>query len=157
MTTLDIDHATDRVASREHCTSIATGHECSPPARASRDVAGDRQWRHHFPQGDRSRSAELSGPQPGGELARSDYARSSSVNCCLQEARRLEIPVEQKEDGDGRKETEEDACLRALIEQEISIPEADEESLRRFYDNNRQRFMTSTSLRSPTHPCCSAA
>ena len=31
----------------------------------------------------------------------------------LQEARRLEIPVEQKTDADGRRETEEDAVLRA--------------------------------------------
>lgn len=60
----------------------------------------------------------------------------------LQEARRHEIRTDQKEDEDGRKETEEDALLRALIEREIPVPEADEETLRRFYDNNRRRFMT---------------
>jgi peptidyl-prolyl cis-trans isomerase C len=58
----------------------------------------------------------------------------------LQEARRLEIPVDQQTDADGRRETEEDALLRALVEREVKVPEADETMLRRFYDNNRSRF-----------------
>jgi len=61
----------------------------------------------------------------------------------LQEARRLAIPADQKVDEEGRKETEEDALLRALIDREIEIPEADEQTLRRFYDNNRRRFVAS--------------
>jgi peptidyl-prolyl cis-trans isomerase C len=60
----------------------------------------------------------------------------------LQEARRLDIPVEQRADADGRIETVEDALIRALIEREVRIPQADEEMLRRFYDNNRRRFMS---------------
>jgi len=60
----------------------------------------------------------------------------------LQEARRLEIPVEQKPDAEGRLETAEDALVRGLIEAEVHVPEADEETLRRFYDNNRRRFVT---------------
>jgi peptidyl-prolyl cis-trans isomerase C len=60
----------------------------------------------------------------------------------LQEARRLAIPVEQETDADGRRETEEDALVRALLEREVHVPEADETTLRRFYDNNRQRFMS---------------
>jgi peptidyl-prolyl cis-trans isomerase C len=60
----------------------------------------------------------------------------------LQEARRLEIPVEQKADADGRRETEEDALTRALLEREVKVPEADETMLRRFYDNNRSRFLS---------------
>jgi peptidyl-prolyl cis-trans isomerase C len=60
----------------------------------------------------------------------------------LQEARRLEIPVEQKTDADGRRETGEDALLRALVEREVKVPEADEATLRRFYRNNRSRFMS---------------
>ncbi len=60
----------------------------------------------------------------------------------LQEARRLAIPVEQRADPDGRRETDEDALIRALIEQEVPTPTADEATLRRFYDNNRARFMT---------------
>lgn len=60
----------------------------------------------------------------------------------LQEARRLAIPVEQRADPDGRRETEEDALIRALIEREVPVPTADEAALRRFYDNNRARFAT---------------
>jgi peptidyl-prolyl cis-trans isomerase C len=61
----------------------------------------------------------------------------------LQEARRLEIPLEQRSDADGRRESEEDALIRALIEREVAVPEADEATLRRFYDRNRARFMSS--------------
>jgi peptidyl-prolyl cis-trans isomerase C len=62
----------------------------------------------------------------------------------LQEARRLGIGAEQRADEHGRLETPEDAQVRALIESEIRIPEADEESVRRFYDGNPGRFMTPT-------------
>jgi len=60
----------------------------------------------------------------------------------LQEARRLDVCVEQKTDEDGRRETEEDALVRGLIEREVRVPEADEETLRRFYENNLRRFVT---------------
>lgn len=60
----------------------------------------------------------------------------------LQEAHRLAIAFEQKADEDGRLETAEDALIRALIEREVRVPEADEETLRRFYDKNRGRFVT---------------
>jgi peptidyl-prolyl cis-trans isomerase C len=59
-----------------------------------------------------------------------------------QEARRLDVCIEQKTDADGRRETEEDAQVRGLIEREVRIPEVDEESLRRFYVNNLHRFVT---------------
>lgn len=60
----------------------------------------------------------------------------------LQEARRLDVGVEQKTDEDGRRETVEDAQVRGLIEREVRLPEADEEMLRRFYENNLRRFVT---------------
>ncbi|RUW31517.1 MULTISPECIES: peptidylprolyl isomerase [unclassified Mesorhizobium] len=60
----------------------------------------------------------------------------------LQEARRLDIAVEQRTDQDGRRETIEDALVRGLIEREVRVPEADEETLRRFYENNLRRFVT---------------
>jgi peptidyl-prolyl cis-trans isomerase C len=60
----------------------------------------------------------------------------------LQEARRLNVPIEQKSDPDRRIETVEDALVRALVEREVRVPQADEETLRQFYDNNRRRFMT---------------
>lgn len=60
----------------------------------------------------------------------------------LQEARRLAIPLDRRQDEDGRKETEEDALVRALVAREVATPDADEESLRRFYEKNPKRFMT---------------
>ncbi|MGX7875545.1 peptidylprolyl isomerase [Mesorhizobium sp. ORM6] len=60
----------------------------------------------------------------------------------LQEARRLDIAAEQRTDQDGRRETDEDALVRSLVEREVRVPEADEEMLRRFYENNLRRFVT---------------
>lgn len=60
----------------------------------------------------------------------------------LQEARRLEVPVEPRADDDGRVETAEDALMRALIDREVRAPKADEVTLRRFYENNYRRFVT---------------
>lgn len=60
----------------------------------------------------------------------------------LQEARHLAIAAEPQADADGRVETEEDALLRALVECEVQTPQATQEMLRRFYDNNRKHFMT---------------
>ena len=42
----------------------------------------------------------------------------------------------------GRRETREEALIRTVIEQEVKIPEPDEETCRRYYDNNRRRFRT---------------
>jgi peptidyl-prolyl cis-trans isomerase C len=61
----------------------------------------------------------------------------------LQEARRLNIAVARKADADGREETEDDALVRCLIAQEVAVPDADEATLRRFYENNLRRFATS--------------
>jgi peptidyl-prolyl cis-trans isomerase C len=60
----------------------------------------------------------------------------------LEEARRLGIAAEPQADADGRVETDEDALLRALLEREVQTPRADDEILRRFYENNRKRFVT---------------
>ncbi|MDL2402495.1 peptidylprolyl isomerase [Rhizobium mayense] len=60
----------------------------------------------------------------------------------LHEAQRLAMTASPQRDTDGRMETDEDALLRALVEREVQIPEADEEMLRRFYENNRKRFVT---------------
>jgi peptidyl-prolyl cis-trans isomerase C len=60
----------------------------------------------------------------------------------LQEARRLDIAIEQKADEDGRRETEEDALIRGLLEREVRVPVADEGTLRRFYEGNRRSFVS---------------
>ena len=58
----------------------------------------------------------------------------------LQEARRLDVPCRPLADEDGRRETEDEAVLRALIEQEVQTPKADVDTCRHYYEQNRQRF-----------------
>ncbi|WEX08582.1 peptidylprolyl isomerase [Chelativorans sp. AA-79] len=58
----------------------------------------------------------------------------------LQEGRRLSLAAEPVEDGEGRRETEEQALIRALLDRELSVPEADEASCRRYFEKNRNRF-----------------
>lgn len=58
----------------------------------------------------------------------------------LQEARRCGIPAEPRADGEGRRETDEEALIRALVEREIAVPAADADSCRRYYEQNRKRF-----------------
>jgi peptidyl-prolyl cis-trans isomerase C len=58
----------------------------------------------------------------------------------LQEARRLAIAAQPLSDSDGRRETDEEAIIRGLIEREVGVPEPDDETCRRYYDRNRARF-----------------
>jgi len=58
----------------------------------------------------------------------------------LQEARRLGIVPVPDSDGMGRRETEDEALIRALIDQEVTTPEPDEATCRRYYEQNRRRF-----------------
>lgn len=60
----------------------------------------------------------------------------------LQEARRLGIPAEPASDGEGRRETEQEALVRGLVEREVRTPIADEAACRRFHEQNRRRFRT---------------
>ena len=60
----------------------------------------------------------------------------------LQEARRLAIPAAPASDGEGRRETDEEAMIRALVEREVTTPQADDAACRRYYEQNRQRFRT---------------
>lgn len=53
------------------------------------------------------------------------------------EARRLGVTAEP-----GGDESEEEALVRALLARELTVPEADEETCRRWYDANRARFRT---------------
>ncbi len=74
----------------------------------------------------------------------------------LQEARRLALKPEPETDGDGRRETEDEALVRQVVECEVAVPEADEASCRRYYDNNRDRFR-SPDLFEPAHILISAS
>ncbi len=58
----------------------------------------------------------------------------------LQEAERLGITVHPASDESGRRETNEEARMRALIEQEVLTPEPDEPTCRRYYQQNQRRF-----------------
>jgi peptidyl-prolyl cis-trans isomerase C len=58
----------------------------------------------------------------------------------LQEARRQGLQPEPQADADGRRETGEETLVRGLIEREVSVPEADDDACRRYYEQNRRRF-----------------
>jgi peptidyl-prolyl cis-trans isomerase C len=62
----------------------------------------------------------------------------------LQEARRLNLAPEPMSDEDGRRETDEEALVRGLIECEVVTPRADEAICRRYYEQNRRRFTSPT-------------
>lgn len=58
----------------------------------------------------------------------------------LQEARRLGIEAEPQSDGADRRETDEEALIRTVVEQEVTTPEPNEEACRRYYEQNRKVF-----------------
>src|SRR5271165_3128378 len=61
----------------------------------------------------------------------------------LQEARRLEVSGEPMAGSEGRRETEDEAAIRTLIDREVQTPTADVATCRRYYEQNRQRFRSS--------------
>jgi peptidyl-prolyl cis-trans isomerase C len=68
-------------------------------------------------------------------------ARALAIRELLtQEADRLNVFAEPLEDDQGRRETPEEALLRALVEQQVVVPRADEATCRRYYDANLRRF-----------------
>ena len=58
----------------------------------------------------------------------------------LQEARCLGVVASPSTDEEGRRESDEEALLRALVAQEVITPEADEATCRRYFEANRRRF-----------------
>ncbi|MDQ8698253.1 peptidylprolyl isomerase [Hyphomicrobium sp. LHD-15] len=58
----------------------------------------------------------------------------------LNEARRLGIAAGALSDAQGRRETEEEAMIRTLVEREVATPLADAEACLRYYESNRRRF-----------------
>ncbi len=58
----------------------------------------------------------------------------------LQRARDRKIVVSPETGPEGRSETEEDAAIRRLIEEDVAVPSATAEECLRFYENNRARF-----------------
>jgi len=60
----------------------------------------------------------------------------------LQEANRLVLSAEPLVDDDGRRETDEEASMQTLIEQEVQTPVPDQAACRCYFEQNRQRFRT---------------
>jgi len=58
----------------------------------------------------------------------------------LQRAQALAIAPEPASDEAGRRETEDEAIMRAVVEREVALPEPDDETCRRYYANNIARF-----------------
>ncbi len=58
----------------------------------------------------------------------------------LQRAQELGLGPEPISDADGRRETDEEALIRGLLEQEVTVPEPDDANCRRYYAQNKARF-----------------
>lgn len=87
--------------------------------------------------------AEEAQHHPSHDWAAAERAAAEALvvrELLLQEAAREGIAPMPFADRNGRRETEEEAMIRALVRGAVSVPEVDEESLRRFYDNNRRKF-----------------
>ena len=90
-----------------------------------------RETQHH----------QASDPDVAWDLA----ARALALRELLgQEADRLGIEAEPIEDDEGRRETPQEARLRALVDREVIVPRADEPACRRYYEANRARFRSPT-------------
>lgn len=60
----------------------------------------------------------------------------------LAQAARLGLAPEPELDAAGLKETDEEALIRALLEQEVKVPKADHDTCRRYYERNPAAFRT---------------
>lgn len=82
-------------------------------------------------------------PAPDAETAWIEAARALAVReLLLQEAQRLAILADPETDEAGRIEADDDAMVRALIEQEVRPEKPGETECRRYYDANVARFRT---------------
>jgi peptidyl-prolyl cis-trans isomerase C len=60
----------------------------------------------------------------------------------LQRAAVLDLQASPISDAEGRRETEDEALVRAVIEHDVIVPTADHASCQRFYTQNLRRFRT---------------
>ena len=58
----------------------------------------------------------------------------------LQRAKRLGLIPEPITDEAGRRETDDEALMRTVVEREVMVPEPDDETCRRYYERNQARF-----------------
>lgn len=82
-------------------------------------------------------------PAPDAETAWVEAARALAVReLLLQEARRIGLAAEPTTDEAGRTEIQEDAVIRALLEEEVVPAEPGQSECRRYYEANLERFRT---------------
>ena len=82
-------------------------------------------------------------PAPDAETAWTEAARALAVReLLLQEAQRLGIEAEPECDEAGRSEADDDALVRALLEQAVELASPGENECRRFYEAYQDRFRT---------------
>jgi peptidyl-prolyl cis-trans isomerase C len=80
-------------------------------------------------------------PAPKPILAWQAAARALVVReLLLQEARRLGIAATPQTDDAGRRETDEEALIRAVCEHAVTTPEPDAATCRRYYEQHRRAF-----------------
>lgn len=73
--------------------------------------------------------------------AREQAARALAIRELLvQEAGRLGIAADSETDPDGRREAQDEALIRQLLEAGVDVPSPTEDECRRFYETNRDRF-----------------
>ena len=82
-------------------------------------------------------------PAPDAETAWSEAARALAVReLLLQEARGKGLEPDPECDESGRSEDEQDALVRALLEQQVRPASPSDLECRRYYDANKDRFRT---------------
>ncbi len=80
-------------------------------------------------------------PAASPEESRRSAARALAVRALLLcRAAELGLMPAPEADESGKRETDEDALIRQLLEREVKVPAPDEESCARYYQNNRDRF-----------------
>ncbi len=88
--------------------------------------------------------------------ARANAAHALAIRTLLlSRARSLGLNPEPLTDEAGRRELDEDALIRQLLDLEVKTPAPDDASCRRYYENNRQRF-TSPDIYEASHILFSA-
>jgi len=95
-------------------------------------------------------------PAGSAEAAEAEARRALAVRVLLlDEADRLGIVAEPVSDDSGRRESDEEARIRQLLEREVTVPRADEAACRRYYGNNPAKFR-SPDIFEPAHILLSA-
>ena len=84
-------------------------------------------------------------PAPDAESAWRAAAEALAIRqLLLAEAHRRGIDGGERTDAEGRRLTEEDARIDALLEQAVTVPSATADEARRFYERHRDRFASET-------------